>query len=115
MLVPLVMSMAALGSAFVDNVIFVSAFIPVVQQLVGETATVHPLWWALLFGACFGGNITMIGSTANIVALGMLEKRYRIRIHFFEWFRVGLAAGLIASVIAWMVLSVTGPLMTGQG
>jgi Na+/H+ antiporter NhaD/arsenite permease-like protein len=115
MLVPLVMSMAALGSAFVDNVIFVSAFIPVVQQLVGETATVHPLWWALLFGACFGGNITMIGSTANIVALGMLEKRYRIRIHFFEWFRVGLAAGLIASVVAWMVLSVTGPLMTGQG
>ena len=62
-----------------------------------------------------GSAFTMIGSTANIVALGMLEKRYRIRIHFFEWFRVGLAAGLIASVVAWMVLSVTGPLMTGQG
>ena len=54
----------------------------------------------------------MIGSTANIVALGMLEKRYRIRINFFEWFRVGLAAGLIASLVAWLVLSLTGPLMT---
>lgn len=112
MLVPMVMSLAALGSAFVDNVIFVAAFIPVIRELIGEPATVHPLWWALLFGACFGGNITMIGSTANIVALGMLEKRYRIRINFFEWFRVGLAAGLIASLVAWLVLSVTGPLMT---
>jgi Na+/H+ antiporter NhaD/arsenite permease-like protein len=55
----------------------------------------------------------MIGSTANIVALGMLEKRYRIHMYFFEWFRVGLAAGLIACIIAWSVLLVTGPLMTG--
>jgi Na+/H+ antiporter NhaD/arsenite permease-like protein len=108
----MVMFLAALGSAFVDNVIFVAAFIPVIRELIGEPATVHPLWWALLFGACFGGNITMIGSTANIVALGMLEKRYRIRINFFEWFRVGLAAGLIASLVAWLVLSFTGPLMT---
>jgi Na+/H+ antiporter NhaD/arsenite permease-like protein len=111
-LVPMVMFLAALGSAFVDNVIFVAAFIPVIRELIGEPVTVHPLWWALLFGACFGGNITMIGSTANIVALGMLEKRYRIRINFFEWFRVGLAAGLIASLVAWLVLSFTGPLMT---
>jgi len=34
----------------------------------------------------------MIGSTANIVALGMLEKRYRTRVNFLEWYRVGLAA-----------------------
>lgn len=114
MLVPMVMGMATLGSAFIDNVIFVAAFIPVVKELIGDPAvTTHPLWWALLFGSCFGGNITMIGSTANIVALGMLEKRYRIHTNFFEWFRVGLAAGLTATLIAWIALSVTGPLMTG--
>jgi Na+/H+ antiporter NhaD/arsenite permease-like protein len=112
-MVPVVMTMAALGSAFIDNVIFVSAFIPVVQELVGDASPVHPLWWALLFGACFGGNITMIGSTANIVALGMMEKRYRTRINFLEWFRVGLAAGFTACLIAWLVLLVTGPLMPG--
>ena len=110
-MVPLVMTMAALGSAFIDNVIFVAAFIPVVQELIGDAAPVHPLWWALLFGACFGGNITMIGSTANIVALGMLEKRYRTRINFLEWFRVGFTAGLVACVVAWLVLLVTSPLM----
>jgi Na+/H+ antiporter NhaD/arsenite permease-like protein len=64
------------------------------------------LWWALLFGACFGGNITMIGSTANIVALGMLEKRYRTRIVFMEWFKVGLLAGLLACLVAWLALVV---------
>jgi len=113
-MVPVVMVMAALGSAFIDNVIFVSAFIPVVQELVGDASPVHPLWWALLFGACFGGNITMIGSTANIVALGMMEKRYRTRINFLEWFRVGLAVGATACLIAWLALLVTGPLMLGR-
>jgi len=110
-MVPIVMLMSALGSAFVDNVIFVAAFIPVVQELIGDAAPVHPLWWALLFGACFGGNITMIGSTANIVALGMMEKRYRTRIVFLEWFRVGLAAAFTACLIAWLALLVTGPIM----
>ncbi len=110
-MVPIVMAVSAIGSAFVDNVIFVAAFIPVVQELVGDASPVHPLWWALLFGACFGGNITMIGSTANIVALGMMEKHYRARIDFLEWFRVGLAAGFIACLVAWLALQVTGPMM----
>jgi Na+/H+ antiporter NhaD/arsenite permease-like protein len=39
-------------------------------------------WWALLRGACYGGNITMVGSTGNIVALGMLEKRMGYRMTF---------------------------------
>jgi len=110
-LVPAIMIISAIGSAFIDNVIFVAAFIPVVQEMVGAPGTVHPLWWALLFGACFGGNITMIGSTANIVALGMLEKRYRTRVNFLEWFRVGLSAGFVAGFVAWLALLFTGPLM----
>jgi Na+/H+ antiporter NhaD/arsenite permease-like protein len=116
MMLPIVMILSALGSAFVDNVIFVAAFIPVIGELVGNAGPVHPLWWALLFGACFGGNITMIGSTANIVALGMMEKRYRTRINFLEWFRVGVAAGITACLIAWLALLVTGPIMmSAQG
>lgn len=114
LLLPAVMAISAAGSAFVDNVIFVAAFIPVVQNLTAGTEGVNPLWWALLFGGCFGGNITMIGSTANIVALGMLEKRYRARIHFLQWFGVGLAAGLVACFLAWLALLVTGPLMAAE-
>jgi len=95
-LTPVILLTSAIGSAFVDNVVFVAAFIPVVKELHST-----PLWWALLFGACFGGNITMIGSTANIVALGMLEKRYRSQIRFGEWFRIGAIVGLISCAVAW--------------
>ncbi len=94
-LTPIVLFMTAIGSAFVDNIVFVAAFIPVVKEI-GEPS----LWWALLFGGCFGGNITLIGSTANIVALGMIEKRYRKHIGFVEWFRFGIVIGLITCVIA---------------
>jgi Na+/H+ antiporter NhaD/arsenite permease-like protein len=113
LLTPVVMLTAAIGSAFVDNVVFVAAFNPVIENLAG-TGAPHPLWWALLFGACFGGNITMIGSTANIVALGMMEKRYRTRATFMEWLKVGLVTGLVSCLIAWLCLLVTGPIMLGM-
>jgi Na+/H+ antiporter NhaD/arsenite permease-like protein len=80
-LIPTILGLSAVGSAFVDNVIFVAAFSPVIEEL-GRTMPVKALWWALLFGACFGGNITLIGSTANIVALGLLEKNAHIRMRF---------------------------------
>ena len=84
LLTPVIIGISAIGSAFVDNIVFVAAFMPIVDKL-QQT----PLLWALLHGTCLGGNITMIGSTANIVALGMLEKRYRTHVHFGEWLKVG--------------------------
>ncbi|MBO4304987.1 MAG: hypothetical protein J6A21_10415 [Lentisphaeria bacterium] len=109
-LVPFIIALTSVGSAFVDNVIFVAAFCPVIEQLSYSIKDL-PLWWALLFGACFGGNITMIGSTANIVALGMLEKRSRAHITFFQWFRIGALAALVAACIAWGLLMLAAPLM----
>ena len=106
-LIPVILLVAAVGSAFVDNVIFVAAFAPVIEEL-GSTMKAMPLWWALLFGACFGGNITMIGSTANIVALGMLEKKSSGGMGFFRWLKVGLPAALAVLAVSGaglMVLS----------
>ncbi len=112
-LTPVVLLTTAIGSAFVDNVIFVAAFSPVVRSL-GETGLhVQPLWWALLFGACFGGNITMIGSTANIVALGMLEKRAHIHLRFCEWFKVGVVVAFVTGIIAWLGITLLTPFMPG--
>ena len=59
-----------------------------------------PLWWALLFGACFGGNITAIGSTANLVAISMLGKKYSIKVAFLEWLKVGLVVGVVSCAVA---------------
>ncbi len=105
-LTPVILFISAIGSAFVDNIVFVAAFIPVVNEI-GAT----PLWWALLFGGCFGGNITLIGSTANIVALGMMEKRYRQHITFLEWFKFGIVIGLITCVVATLLILLIMPLM----
>jgi Na+/H+ antiporter NhaD/arsenite permease-like protein len=106
LLTPLIIGLSALGSAFVDNIVFVAAFLPVVNKL-EQT----PLIWALVQGTCLGGNITMIGSTANIVALGMLEKRYRTSIHFIEWLKVGAIVGLATCAIAWAGVAVLAPRM----
>jgi len=112
-LTPVVLLTTAIGSGFVDNVIFVAAFSPIVKSL-GETGLhVQPLWWALLFGACFGGNITMIGSTANIVALGMLEKRARIHLRFLEWFKTGVVVAFVTGIIAWLGITLLTPFMPG--
>jgi Na+/H+ antiporter NhaD/arsenite permease-like protein len=100
-LMPVIIAISAVGSAVLDNVVLVAALVPVVDKL-GQT----PLVWALLHGACLGGNITMIGSTANIVALGMAEKRYRTSIKFFEWLKIGLIAGIISCTIAWASIAV---------
>ena len=109
-LIPSIMATTAIGSAFVDNVIFVAAFSPVITVL-GETMPSMPLWWALLFGACFGGNITLIGSTANIVALGMLEKQSHAGIGFIQWFKIGSLSAVIAMIIAWGMLTLMAPYM----
>jgi len=109
-LVPFIFSVSAVGSAFVDNVIFVAAFSPVIEQL-ANTVKDLPLWWALLFGACFGGNITMIGSTANIVALGMLEKHGGHQVSFFQWLKIGFLCTLVSGAIAVAALLLLTPKM----
>lgn len=109
-LIPIVIGTTGIGSAFVDNVVFVAAFSPVVSAL-SDTMFGMPLWWAMLFGACFGGNITMIGSTANIVALGLLEKHGHIHISFWEWLKVGFVSAIVAGAVAWGALLVASPAM----
>ncbi len=110
-LIPFIFISSAVGSAVVDNVIFVAAFCPVIEQLALSVKD-FPLWWALLFGACFGGNITMIGSTANIVALGMLEKRpSATRVTFISWLKVGLVATVVSGAVIIGSLLVLEPMM----
>jgi Na+/H+ antiporter NhaD/arsenite permease-like protein len=96
---------SAIGSSILDNVVLVAAFIPIVQSFKALGFALQPLWWALLFGGCFGGNITLVGSTANIVALGILEKEKNIHITFFRWFWIGLTVGLVTTCVVWMALT----------
>ncbi len=99
-----VLWISAIGSSMLDNVVLVAAFIPVIQGFHSLNLNLEALWWALLFGGCLGGNITLIGSTANIVAIGILEKEKRIKISFLDWFWVGLTVGLITTFIVMAAL-----------
>lgn len=93
------------ASSVLDNVVLVAAIIPVVQSLGALGFSTAPLWWALLFGGTYGGNITMIGSTANIVALGMLEKEFGYYMKFFKWLSIGLLGGVLPMLVAqaWLI------------
>jgi Na+/H+ antiporter NhaD/arsenite permease-like protein len=89
----------AVLSAVVDNIPITIALIPVIRGL-GETGMdVTPLWWALAFGAGFGGNGTIIGSTANIIVASLSEKT-RTPITSRLWNRRGLPAMLLTCAIA---------------
>ena len=105
-LTSIVLWIAAIGSSILDNVVLVAAFIPIVQSFKELGFALEPLWWALLFGGCLGGNITLVGSTANIVALGILEKERNIRMNFFRWFWIGLTVGLVTTGVVWIALLV---------
>jgi len=85
----------AIVSSALDNVVVVAGSIPVLRSLNEILGTDSILWWALLFGACFGGNMTIIGSTANIVAVGAIEKGRGITISFFYWLKIGMLVGFV--------------------
>lgn len=93
-------------SSLLDNVVLIAALIPVVQSLMQMGFNGDPLWWALLFGGVFGGNITMIGSTANIVALGMLEKQFDYHMKFLRWLGIGIIGGFLPMLVGtiWLMI-----------
>jgi len=99
LLIPLILILSGLISSVLDNVLVVAMLIPVMQTMTASLGT-NALWWALLFGACYGGNITMIGSTANIVSLGILEERKGYHMTLKYWLKIGLLGGLIPMIIA---------------
>jgi len=102
---------AAVLSTFMDNVLAVAMFLPVVSSIGAAGAHAFPLWWGLLFAGTFFGNLTMIGSTANIVAVGMIEREKRGHISFLEWIKAGVVVSLPTLVLALLLLYLQIPMM----
>ncbi len=101
--------LVAVLSAVVDNVPITIALIPVIHGLQARGMNVTPLWWALAFGAGFGGNGTIVGSTANIVVVALSEKtRHPITARL--WHRRGLPIMLATCLLASLVYLLAYPL-----
>ena len=96
-------------SAVVDNVPVTIALIPIIQGLGASGMNIDPLWWALIFGAGFGGNGTIIGSTANIVVAGLSE-RTRTPITSTLWNKRGLPVMLATCLVASVLYILAYPL-----
>ena len=88
---------SALASAVVDNIPYTATAIPIVQQLAATGLDAEPMWWALALGACLGGNLTIVGASANIVVAN-LAARDGHPITFMQFFRYGL--GVVAASLA---------------
>ena len=90
---------SAVFSAFLDNIPFVAAVIPVVLAMQATGMDVVPLWWAISLGACFGGNGTLIGASANVVLSG-ISNREGYPITFMHFFKVGFPMMVVSLAIA---------------
>jgi Na+/H+ antiporter NhaD/arsenite permease-like protein len=106
--------LAGLTSALVDNIPAVATLIPLTMAVarlsfpdlaaLDDAAfalhpEVTPLWWALALGACLGGNGTLVGASANVVAVGIAERRGE-PIGFWGFTRTGAPFALLSLVIA---------------
>ena len=98
-------------SALMDNVLAVATFIPVVHEFGDMGVDNYPFWWGMLFSGTFFGNLTLIGSTANIVAIGMLERRKRGNITLKEWIKPGAVISIPTMALAAMLVYIQIPLM----
>ena len=99
----------AVLSAVVDNVPITIALIPVVRGLGDAGMDITPLWWALAFGAGFGGSGTIIGSTANIIVVTLSEKT-RTPITSKLWSKRGLPVMIVTCAIASILYALAYPL-----
>jgi len=91
-------------TSVIDNVLAVSTFVPIVKDIASAGVPVFPLWWAILFGSTILGNLTIIGSTANMVAVGVMERRKLGHINFMEWLKAGVVVAIPSLVVAHLLI-----------
>ncbi len=97
----MVLWVSALASAAIDNIPFTATMLPIIaflnESIPGAESGI--LWWALALGACFGGNGTMIGASANVVTVGLAEKA-GYHISFLYYMKACFVPMLITIVLA---------------
>ena len=97
--VVIILWVSAIASAFIDNIPYTATMIPIVLSLSVElNLDLGPLIWALAFGACLGGNGTLIGASANVVTAGLSEEA-GYPISFNEFFRAGFPVMILSTFI----------------
>ena len=98
----LILFVSAILSGIIDNIPYVAAMSPIVLQLtegIADPVQADALWWSLAIGADFGGNLTAIGASANVVILG-IAKRSGYPITFWEFTKTGAIVTVVTILLA---------------
>lgn len=104
LLYTLIVFASVLLSAFIDNIPYVATMLPVVTSI-AATMGVEPyvFYFGLLSGATLGGNLTPIGASANITAIGILRKNGEL-VKVSDFLRIGLPFTLSAVITGYIVI-----------
>lgn len=102
---------AGIMSALMDNVLAVTLWTSIVPQFSHFGVNITPLWWVLLFGGTLMGNLTIIGSTANIVAVGLVERQKIGHITMREWIVPGALVSIPTFTLSLLLIYLQSPLM----
>jgi len=103
-----ILTISAFVSAAIDNIPFVATMIPTLKSMepsLGGREAMMPVWWALSLGACFGGNGSLIGASANVIVAGLAAREgHPIRfLGFLLWsIPVMLASVLMAGIYLYI-------------
>ncbi|MDD5326828.1 MAG: ArsB/NhaD family transporter [Phycisphaerae bacterium] len=110
---------SAILSALLDNIPFVIAMVPllklsfttiaqnmgIVDPIVIQHSIAEPLWWSLALGVCLGGNGTLIGASANVVAAQICDKN-KYHISFWEFTKIGfplmIQSAIVSTIYIWL-------------
>jgi Na+/H+ antiporter NhaD/arsenite permease-like protein len=98
----LILVVSAVLSGLIDNIPYVATMTPVVADLattIPDPGHVQAMWWALAIGAGFGGNMTAVGASANVVMIG-ISAREGYPISFWEFTRKGAVAMALTVAVA---------------
>ena len=108
----ILMWVAAIMSAAIDNIPFTAAMIPIIMSLEAQGINVAALWWCLALGVGMGGNGTHIGSTANVYIVTVSERLAKnegnpdLAITPLKWAQKGLPVMLLTLVICTVIMYV---------
>jgi hypothetical protein len=87
--VNVILWVSAIASSFIDNIPFATVMVKILEDMARSPSVnlpLAPLTYALAFGACLGGNGTLIGASANVVCAGVAEQ-HGYKISFVDFFR----------------------------
>ena len=104
--VMLILGVSAPVSGIIDNIPYVATMTPLVSELAASMPDMaHPdaLWWALALGADFGGNLTAVGASANVVMLG-IARRADSPVSFWQFTRKGAVVTAVSIALSAIYL-----------